>query len=41
MAISGISIRPLTNYVQAILQKTTLPEYFTFVVFDMNAYNLS
>ncbi len=32
--------RPLTNHVQAILQKTTLPEDVT-VVFDMDAYNFS
>ncbi|MFN5638777.1 MAG: primosomal protein N', partial [Akkermansiaceae bacterium] len=32
--------RPLTNHVQNILQKTTLPEDVT-VVFDMDAYNFS
>ena len=32
--------RPLTNHIQAILQKTTLPEDVT-VVFDMDAYNFS
>lgn len=32
--------RPLTNHVQSILQKTTLPEDVT-VVFDMDAYNFS
>lgn len=32
--------RPLTNHVQTILQKTTLPEDVT-VVFDMDAYNFS
>lgn len=32
--------RPLTNHVQAILKKTTLPEDVT-VVFDMDAYNFS
>lgn len=32
--------RPLSNHVQAILQKTTLPEDVT-VVFDMDAYNFS
>jgi hypothetical protein len=31
---------PLSNHVQNILQKTTLPEDVT-VVFDMNAYNFS
>ena len=32
--------RPLTNHIQSILQKTTLPEDVT-VVFDMDAYNFS
>ena len=32
--------RPLTNHVQAVLQKTTLPDDVT-VVFDMDAYNFS
>lgn len=32
--------RPLTNHVQAILRKTTLPDD-VFVVFDMDAYNFS
>jgi len=32
--------RPLTNHIQAILRKTTLPEDVT-VVFDMDAYNFS
>jgi primosomal protein N' (replication factor Y) len=32
--------RPLTNHVQNILQKTTLPDDVT-VVFDMDAYNFS
>ncbi len=32
--------RPLTNHVQTILRKTTLPEDVT-VVFDMDAYNFS
>lgn len=32
--------RPLTNHVQNIIQKTTLPEDVT-VVFDMDAYNFS
>ncbi|MFN4872315.1 MAG: primosomal protein N' [Akkermansiaceae bacterium] len=32
--------RPLTNHVQAVLKKTTLPEDVT-VVFDMDAYNFS
>jgi hypothetical protein len=31
---------PLTNHIQAILRKTTLPEVVT-VVFDMDAYNFS
>ena len=32
--------RPLTNHIQSILQKTTLPEDVT-VVFDMDDYNFS
>ena len=32
--------RPLTNHVQAVLRRTTLPEDVT-VVFDMDAYNFS
>lgn len=32
--------RPLTNHVQAVLKKTTLPDDVT-VVFDMDAYNFS
>jgi len=32
--------RPLSNHIQAILKKTTLPEDVT-VVFDMDAYNFS
>ncbi|MFK7850421.1 MAG: primosomal protein N' [Akkermansiaceae bacterium] len=32
--------RPLTNHIQTILQKTSLPEDVT-VVFDMDAYNFS
>jgi primosomal protein N' (replication factor Y) len=32
--------RPLTNHVQAVLKKTTLPEDVT-AVFDMDAYNFS
>jgi len=32
--------RPLTNHVQSVLRRTTLPEDVT-VVFDMDAYNFS
>ena len=40
ITLRSTKARPLTNHVQLILQKTTLPEDVT-VVFDMDAYNFS
>lgn len=40
ITLRSTKARPLTNHIQAILQKTTLPEDVT-VVFDMDAYNFS
>jgi primosomal protein N' (replication factor Y) len=40
ITLRSTKARPLTNHVQAVLNKTTLPEDVT-VVFDMDAYNFS
>jgi primosomal protein N' (replication factor Y) len=40
ITLRSTKARPLTNHVQAVLHKTTLPEDVT-VVFDMDAYNFS
>jgi primosomal protein N' (replication factor Y) len=40
ITLRSTKARPLTNHIQAILRKTTLPEDVT-VVFDMDAYNFS
>ncbi|MGJ8643462.1 MAG: replication restart helicase PriA [Luteolibacter sp.] len=40
ITLRSTKARPLTNHIQSILQKTTLPEDVT-VVFDMDAYNFS
>jgi len=40
ITLRSLKARPLTNHVQSVLKKTTLPEDVT-VVFDMDAYNFS